>query len=122
MLESKLAGRGFCEGLDAITLGGVMTCGIVMNMTFDSCMGAAGTDECPMPGGFDGTMATTALYISDRVGVAADEPVNTVQVGEIAYEILSCDEATATVTLDGADPVEFSATRLTGPFPCADEE
>jgi len=91
-------------------------------LTFDSCMGAAGTDECPMPGGFDGTMATTALYISDRIGVDADAPVNTVQVGEIAYEILSCDEATATVTLEGSDPVEFSATRLTGPFPCADEE
>jgi hypothetical protein len=91
-------------------------------LTFDSCMGAAGTDECPMPGGFDGTMATTALYISDRVGVDADAPVNTVQVGEIAYEILSCDEATATVTLEGSDPVEYSATRLTGPFPCADEE
>ncbi|MEJ2385273.1 MAG: hypothetical protein P8Y54_12935, partial [Xanthomonadales bacterium] len=91
-------------------------------LTFDSCMGPAGTDECPMAGGFDGTMATTALYISDRVGVDADAPVNTVQVGEIAYEILSCDEATATVTLEGAEPVEFSATRLTGPFPCTDEE
>ena len=91
-------------------------------LTFDSCMGAAGTDECTMPGGFDGMMATTALYYSDRVGVADGEPVNTTQVGEIAFDITSCGEATATVTLEGADPVEFAATRLTGPFPCVDEE
>jgi hypothetical protein len=91
-------------------------------LTFDSCMGPAGTDECPMAGGFDGMMATTALYVSDRVDVADGEPVNTVQVGEIAFDIMSCDEATATVTLEGADPVEFSATRLTGPFPCVNEE
>ena len=91
-------------------------------LTFDSCMGAAGTDECTMPGGFDGMMATTALYYSDRVGVADGEPVNTTQVGEIAFDIMSCGEATATVTLEGADPVEFAATRLTGPFPCVDEE
>ena len=90
-------------------------------LTFDSCMGAAGTDECLMPGGFDGMMATTALYYSDRVGVADGEPVNTTQVGEITFDITSCGEATATVTLEGDDPVEFAATRLTGPFPCTDE-
>ena len=91
-------------------------------LTFDSCMGTAGSDECPMPGGFDGMSATTALYVSDRVGVADGEPVNTTRVGEIEYQILGCGEATATVTLEGAEPVEFSATRLTGPFPCADQE
>ncbi len=48
--------------------------------------------------------------------------VDTVKVGEIDFEILGCNDAMATVRLDGADPVMYTAKQLTRPFPCVDAE
>ena len=91
-------------------------------LTFDSCQNAPGADGCAMPGGFDGTMAMTALYTSTGGGPNEEDVVETTQVGTIEFEILGCDDAMATVTLDGQDPVMYTAKQLTRPFPCTDEE
>lgn len=93
-------------------------------LTFDSCdtvvddMG----ETCLTPGGFDGKMATTALYASNGGGPSEDDMVETVKVGEIDFEIMNCLEATATVRLDGSEPMTYNASQLTSPFPCSDTE
>ena len=92
-------------------------------LTFDSCdtvPDGMGGEECLTPGAFDGKMATTALYTSSGGGPGEDDMVETVKVGEIDLEILNCDEATATVRLDNAEPMMYTATQLTRPFPCTD--
>jgi hypothetical protein len=91
-------------------------------LTFDSCDVMPGDmdDVCMNPGGFDGKMATTALYTSSGGGPNEDDVVTTAKVGEIDFEILNCNEATATVRLDGSDPVTYNASQLTRPFPCVD--
>jgi len=91
-------------------------------LTFDSCQNVPGESGCAVPGGFDGTMAVTALYTSTGGGPNEDDVVETTQVGEIEFEILGCDDAMATVTLDGGDPVMYTAKQLTRPFPCTDAE
>lgn len=93
-------------------------------LTFDSCDTMPGdmNDVCMNPGGFDGTMATTALYTSTGGGPSEDDMVTTSKVGEIDFEILNCNEATATVRLDGSDPVTYNAVQLTRPFPCVDAD
>ena len=53
-------------------------------------------------------------------GPNEDDVVTTTKVGEIDFEILNCNEATATVRLDGSDPVTYTASQLTRPFPCVD--
>jgi hypothetical protein len=90
-------------------------------LTFDSCQSEPGEGVCAVPGGFDGMTAVTALYASSGGGPNEDDVVETTQVGEIEFEILNCNEAIATVTLDGADPVDYNARQLTRPFPCTDE-
>jgi hypothetical protein len=90
-------------------------------LTFDSCQNEPGEEGCAVPGGFDGTMAVTALYTSAGGGPSEDDVVETTRVGEIEFEILSCNDATATVTLDGQEPVVYTASQLTRPFPCTDE-
>lgn len=92
--------------------------------TFDSCDVVPGptADICNNPGGFDGTMATTALYASEGGGSVEGDEVMTTKIGEIDFEILSCLQATATVRLDGSDPVTYTANQLTRPFPCVDAE
>jgi len=90
-------------------------------LTFDSCQSEPGAGTCAVPGGFDGMMAVTALYASSGGGPNEDDVVETTQIGEIEFEILNCNEAIATVTLDGADPVDYNARQLTRPFPCTDE-
>jgi len=89
-------------------------------LTFDSCQNAPGADGCAIPGGFDGATATTALYASTGGGPAENNEVETAQVGEIDFEILGCNDAMATVTLDGEAPVMYTARQLTRPFPCTD--
>lgn len=89
-------------------------------LTFDTCQNAAGADGCTVPGGFDGTTAVTALYSSAGGGPNEDDVVETNQVGEIEFEILGCNDATAIVTLDGEEPVMYTAKQLTRPFPCTD--
>ena len=93
-------------------------------LTFDSCDSM--TDDmgtvCMNPGGFDGVMATTALYTSTGGGPNEDDVVTTTKVGEIDFEILNCNESTATVRLDGSDPVTYNGRQLTRPFPCVDAE
>ena len=94
-------------------------------LTFDSCdadLDGMDPSACTAPGAFDGIMATTALYSSSGGGNSEDDVVDTVRVGQIDFEILSCDDAIATVTLDGSDPVMYTAKNLTRPFPCVDSE
>ena len=93
-------------------------------LTFDSCDTMQGDmdDVCMNPGGFDGVMATTALYTSTGGGPSEDDHVETTKVGEIDFEILGCDDAMATVRLDGSDPVMYTARQLTRPFPCVDPQ
>jgi hypothetical protein len=62
------------------------------------------------------------LYTSSGGGPNEDDVVETTQVGTIEFEILGCDDAMATVTLDGEDPVMYTAKQLTRPFPCTDAE
>ncbi len=91
-------------------------------LTFDSCDVIPGDpdDVCNNPGGFDGEMATTVLYTSTGGGPNEDDVVTTTKVGEIDLEILSCNDAEATVRLEGADPVTYTASQLSRPFPCVD--
>jgi hypothetical protein len=91
-------------------------------LTFDSCQNAPGAEGCAMPGGFDGEMAMTALYQHVGGGPNEDDVVETTQIGTIEFEILGCNDAMATVTLDGQEPVMYTASQLTRPFPCTDEE
>ena len=90
-------------------------------LTFDSCDtmdDGMGGETCMNPGGFDGMKATTILYASSGGGSSEDDMVETVRVGEIDFEILTCLDATATVRLDESDPVTYTASQLTAPFPC----
>ncbi|MDX1381662.1 MAG: DUF4397 domain-containing protein, partial [Xanthomonadales bacterium] len=89
-------------------------------LTFDSCQYDPDTAGCATPGGFDGSMAVTTLFSSTGGGPGEDDQVETVPVGEIEFEILGCDDAMATVTLDGEQPVMYTAKQLTRPFPCTD--
>jgi len=93
--------------------------------TFDSCMEGMddmGNPVCMTPGAFDGVMATTALYLSTGGGPSEDDVVTTMKIGEIDFEILGCDDAMATVRLEGEDPAMYTARQLTRPFPCTDSE
>jgi len=90
-------------------------------LTFDSCQNEPGAEGCAVPGGFDGVMTTTALYSHFGGGPNEDDRVETQQVGEIDFEILGCNDAMATVRLDGAEPAMFTAKQLTRPFPCSDD-
>ena len=94
-------------------------------LTFDSCLEQGmdmGVFTCSTPGAFDGITATTSLYTSTDGGSSEGDEVVTTKVGEIDFEILGCNDAKATVTLDGADPVMYTAKQLTRPFPCTDAE
>lgn len=53
-------------------------------------------------------------------GPNEDDEVTITKIGEIDFEILGCEDATATVRLDGAEPQMLAAKNLTRPFPCAD--
>ena len=91
-------------------------------LTFDSCLNGMGGSMCSTPGGFDGMKTTTSLFASEGGGPDEDDVVMTTRVGEIDFEILGCDDAMATVRLDGADPAMFTARQLTRPFPCTDPQ
>ena len=92
---------------------------------FDSCdkdLDGMDPDVCTNPGAFDGVTATTALYTSSGGGNSEDDVVETVRIGEIDFEILGCNDATATVRVDGSEPMNYTASQLTRPFPCVDSE
>jgi len=89
-------------------------------LTFDSCQFDPDTEGCATPGGFDGALAVTTLFSSSGGGPNEEDQVETVPVGEIEFEILGCDDAIATVTLDGQQPAMYTAKQLTRPFPCID--
>ena len=94
-------------------------------LTFDTCEGTVddmGGFVCSTPGGFDGTMAKTHLFSSTGGGPSEDDVVMTVKVGEIDFEILGCNDAIATVSLDSGMPMMYTATQLTRPFPCTDAQ
>ena len=90
-------------------------------LTFDSCQNEPGAEGCAVPGGFDGVMTTTALYSHFGGGPNEGDMVETQQVGEIDFEIMGCNDAMATVRLDGAEPAMYTAKQLTRPFPCSDD-
>jgi hypothetical protein len=92
--------------------------------TFDSCDVIPGDvdDVCNNPGGFDGTMATTALYAHEGGGSMEGDMVTTTKIGEIDFEKTSCLDGTATVRLDGQDPVTYTSSQLSAPFPCVDTQ
>lgn len=99
--------------------------GVPTFLTFDSCLNETSDGEgfvCAMPGGFDGVTATTALYLSTGGGPSEDDVVVTEKIGEIDFEILSCEDAMAVVTLTGETPVMYTARQLTRPFPCEDAQ
>jgi hypothetical protein len=92
-------------------------------LTFDSCVGEAngmGEFECDRPGAFDGATATTSLFLHTGGGPDEDAVLDTQKIGEIDFEILGCNDATATVRLDGEAPQLYTARQLTRPFPCVD--
>lgn len=92
-------------------------------LTFDSCMEAEdgmNPGVCATPGGFDGVTATTALYLSTGGGPDESDVVTTTKVGEIDFEILGCNDATAVVRMPEMEPATYTAVQLTRPFPCID--
>lgn len=87
--------------------------------TFDSCLDS--TDEmgkflCSTPGGFDGEMATTSLYLNTGGGNSESDVVTTTKVGEIDFEFMGCLDVIATVRLDDSDPSVFTGKNLTAAF------
>jgi hypothetical protein len=91
--------------------------------TFDSCQfmdDGMGSMECSNPGGFDGVMATTDLYVSTGGGPSEDDVVTTTKVGEIDFEFDGCLFAMTTVRLDGEMAEMYTAQNLTAAF-CDDE-
>lgn len=71
-------------------------------------------------GAFADDMANTALYLSTGGGNSEDDIVTTEKIGEIDFMFM-CDEAMATVTLEGEPPVMYSAVNLTQGFACTDD-
>jgi hypothetical protein len=93
--------------------------------TFDSCLEESndmGEFECSTPGAFDGVMATTTLTLTTGGGTGDGAMAVRQKLGEIDFEILGCEDALATVRLEGADPAIYTAKQLTRPFPCTDEQ
>jgi len=87
--------------------------------TFDSCQlmeDDMGDAACSNPGGFDGMMATTDLYLSTGGGPSEDDVVKTEKVGEIDFEFVGCLFGMATVRLDGEMAQMFDAANLTASF------
>jgi len=87
--------------------------------TFDSCQvmdDGMGNRSCSNPGGFDGEMATTDLYLSTGGGNSEDDVVTTEKVGEIDFEFVGCLVGVATVRLDGAMAETYDAANLTAAF------
>lgn len=90
--------------------------------TFDSCQlmdDGMGNASCSNPGGFDGMMATTDLYLNTGGGPSEDNVVMTAKVGEIDFEFVGCLFGMATVRLDGETAQIFDAANLTASF-CSD--
>lgn len=97
--------------------------GNTLFLMFDSCLDDSnemGEFECSTPGAFDGVTATTSLYQPTGGGPAEDDDVTITRIGEIDFEILGCNDAMATVRLDGEAPQMYTAKQLTRPFPCVD--
>jgi hypothetical protein len=93
-------------------------------LTFDSCLEQSvenGQFVCSTPGDFDGVMAKTSLYLNTGGGDSSEDVVVTEKIGEIDFEILDCDNATATVMIDGEEMETYTAVNLTRPIPCEDE-
>lgn len=93
-------------------------------LTFDSCLedtNSMGDFECSTPGGFDGVTATTSLYLHSGGGPGEDDVVESLKLGEIDFEILGCNDAMATVRIEGSAPAMYTAKQLTRPFPCSDD-
>ncbi len=75
---------------------------------------------CATPGGFDGVTSTTALYLSTGGGPSEENVVSTTKVGEIDWEVVSCDDVTAVVRMTDMDSAMYNGKQLTRPFPCVD--
>lgn len=66
--------------------------------------------------------ADTTLFQCPCGSFDMSDTVECSSIGQIDWEILGCVDATATVALDGQDPVLFEARQLTLPFPCENDE
>jgi len=71
------------------------------------------------PGGFDGSVSETALFLSTGGGPQEGSIVNTRDVGTIEFEVLDCFNAIAIVSFPGAAAQMFTATRLVQSFSCS---
>ncbi|NCF62011.1 MAG: DUF4397 domain-containing protein [Gammaproteobacteria bacterium] len=93
-------------------------------LTFDSCQvvdDGMGDRSCSNPGGFDGQMATTDLYLNTGGGPSEDDVVTTTKIGEIDFEFVGCLFGMATVRMDGEMDAVYSSANLTAAF-CDDEQ
>lgn len=84
--------------------------------TFDSCQIMEGA--CANPGGFDGQMAITDLYLNTGGGSSEGDMVTTTKVGEIEFmfDDDKCLTGTAGVTLDGQMTEMYDFAALVAPF------
>jgi hypothetical protein len=75
-------------------------------------------DACSNPGGFDGMMALTDLYLNTGGGPSEDDVVVTEKAGEILFEWDedSCLTGTAEVTLNNEMPVTYDFAALVASF------
>jgi hypothetical protein len=92
---------------------------------FDSCeedTNDMGEFECSTPGGFDGVTADTTLFQCLGGSLDMSDMVECSPIGTIEWELPTCVDALATVTIGMDDPVLFEAKQLTLPFPCEDDE
>jgi len=97
--------------------------GNTVYLIFDSCLDQSnemGQFYCSTPGAFDGVTATTSLYQPTGGGPSEGDEVTITKIGEIDFEIMGCEDAMATVRLDGQEAQTYTAKNLTRPFPCSD--
>lgn len=93
-------------------------------LMFDSCLPGTndmGGFECATPGGFDGVTASNYLYQCVGGSVDGSMDVDCTQIGLFDVEIMSCEDAMVTVTLDGQDPAMFDARSMTRGVPCSND-
>lgn len=88
--------------------------------TFDSCQqmdDGMGGVTCSNPGGFDGVMATTDLYLNTGGGSSGGANLMTTKIGELDFEFPDgCLFGEVTVRIDGQMDMMLTAANLTAAF------
>lgn len=87
-------------------------------VTFDSCQGPLGADECAVPGAFDGRSAVANVYAFSGGVPGGDQPVEGVVAGTVAFEIIDCTSAIAALVLADGTEVTWDLDRLTQTLDC----